>query len=264
MPATAVTRSPLTVTLSVWRALFLREAASRLARGRAAWVWLLVEPLFQFALIMFIFAALRLSVVGGIDKAVWILVGLLAFFMFRRTFQQTRNAVGANQMLFTYRQIKPVDVVLVRAGLEGFLMIVVAIVVLSSATFYGFDVFPENPLVVLAAFFGMWLIGLALGLTASAANELARELGRFINLCNRPLFIASGVVFPIGSIPPPYSEWLMFNPLAHGLEVTRRGFASHYQAHPETSIAYVYFFALIFIFFALAWHRRLATRMVTE
>jgi len=56
------------------------------------------------------------------------MVGLLAFFMFRRTATQTRNAVSSNQALFAYRQVKPVDPVLVRAGLEGFLMVVIMVI----------------------------------------------------------------------------------------------------------------------------------------
>jgi len=36
----------LRVTFSVWKAMFLREAVARLSAGRAAWLWLLLEPVF--------------------------------------------------------------------------------------------------------------------------------------------------------------------------------------------------------------------------
>ena len=36
--------NPLLTTLTVWRALFLREALDRFFGSRAAWGWLLVEP----------------------------------------------------------------------------------------------------------------------------------------------------------------------------------------------------------------------------
>jgi capsular polysaccharide transport system permease protein len=38
-------RSPGQVTWSVWKALFLRESLTRLTAGRAAWLWLLIEPI---------------------------------------------------------------------------------------------------------------------------------------------------------------------------------------------------------------------------
>jgi capsular polysaccharide transport system permease protein len=257
-------RSPLDITLSVWKALFLREAVNRLSRERTAWLWLLMEPVMHIVFLMFIFTVIRLRVVGGIDTAVWIMVGLLAFFMFRRPAQQGINAVGANQALFTYRQVKPVDTVLVRACLEGFLMILVVVILLAGARLYGLAVVPADPLAVLEAFVALWLVALGFGLVASVAGELVPELGRFIGMTLRPLYFFSGVIFPLERIPQPYREWLMLNPVAHGLEATRLGFAPHYKAVPETSVAYMYGFAVVAIFLGLALHRRFATRLVTQ
>lgn len=265
MPAgTTALRSPLNVTLSVWQALFLREAVTRLSRERMAWLWLLAEPVMHIVFLMFIFEVIRLRVVSGIDTAVWIMVGLLAFFMFRRPAQQGMNAVGANQALFTYRQVKPVDTVLVRAILEGFLMVVVAVVVLIGAYLYGLAVVPADPLAVLEAFVALWLVALGFALIASVAREMVPELGRFIAMLLRPLYFFSGVIFPLERIPQPYREWLMLNPVAHGLEATRLGFAPGYRAVPETSVAYMYGFALIAVFLGLALHRRFSVRLATR
>jgi hypothetical protein len=43
-------RSPASITWAVWKALFLREAVARLFAGRAAWRWILVEPVGQLVL----------------------------------------------------------------------------------------------------------------------------------------------------------------------------------------------------------------------
>jgi capsular polysaccharide transport system permease protein len=257
-------RSPTEVTLSVWKALFLREAASRLSRERAAWLWLLVEPIAHIGFLMLLFSTIRVRVVGGIDTAVWIMVGLLAFFMFRRSAQQAMSAVGANQALYTYRQVKPVDTVLVRAALEGFLMLLVTVIVMSGAGLFGFEIVPADPLAVLAVLGGMWLIGLGFGLVASAASELVPEVGRFIGVMLQPLYFFSGVIFPIAHVPQPYRDWFMLNPLAHGLEAARVGFAPHYQAVPDTSIGYIYGCALGVVFLGLALHFRFSTQMAAR
>jgi capsular polysaccharide transport system permease protein len=263
--ATASTyRSPLTVTLAVWRALFLREAVNRLSRERAAWMWLLLEPVAHIGFMLLLFMTIRWRVIGGIDTAVWLMVGITAFFMFRRTAMQGMNAVGANQALFAYRQVKPVDAVLVRAGLEGFLMTLITIIIFTGAALYGFVMVPADPLAVLGVFFGMWLLGLGFGLMASVAAELVPELGRFIGLLMQPLYFLSGVIFPLAQIPQPYRGWLMLNPLAHGLEAARLSFAPHYQAVPETSIAYIYGCALVGVFLGLALHFRYSTRLATQ
>ncbi len=257
-------RPPLAVLLSVWRALFLREAVLRIARERAAWLWLLLEPVAHIAFLIFLFTAIRLRVVGGIDTAVWLIAGLLAFFMFRRPAQRAMGAVDANQVLFTYRQVKPVDAVLMRAAVEGFLMTVIAVLVLACAGFYGLAVVPADPLATLASFAGLWLVGLGFGLVASVASELVPEAGRLIGVTMTPLYFFSGVIFPLDRVPQPYRDVLMLNPVAHGLEATRLAFAPYYRALPETSLAYLYACALAAILLGLALHRRFETSLVTR
>lgn len=259
-----VTRTPASVTIAVWKALFLREAVFRLFGSRAAWAWLLLEPAVHIIFLMFLFATVRMRVVGGIDTSVWIMVGLLAFFMFRRAGMQAMSAVGANQALFAYRQVKPVDTVLTRAGLEGFLMGVISIILFLGAALFGLTIVPADPLAVLEAFLGLWLMGLGFGLLSSIATELVPELGKIIAMLMTPMYILSGVILPLSSIPLPYREWLMYNPVAHGIEAARRGFAPLYQAVPETSIAYLYGAALVAVFLGLALHNHFATRLATK
>ncbi|HEY0719762.1 MAG TPA: ABC transporter permease [Gammaproteobacteria bacterium] len=260
----ATARTPIGVTFSVWKALFLREAVHRLFGSRAAWVWLLLEPVVHIAFIVVIMTVVRMRSVGGIDTAVWIMVGMVGFFMFKRAASQGMNAVGSNQALFAYRQVKPVDTVLVRAGLEAFLMLLVSFVLFAGAGILGLDVVPVNPLAALEGIFGLWLIGLGFGLIGSVASALIPELGKIIELMMTPLYFLSGVMLPIIHIPMPYREWLMYNPLPNGLEAVRLGFFPYYQAVPETSIAYLYTFALIMVFFGLALHVRFALRLATQ
>jgi capsular polysaccharide transport system permease protein len=257
-------RTPLSITLSVWKALFLREALSRLFSGRATWFWLLAEPVFHVAYLMVIFAVIRVNAVGGIDTALWIMVGLLAFFMFNRTGTQVMNGISANQALFAYRQVKPIDTVLVRGVLEGFLMTIIAAVLLAGSALLGHSVIPADPLAVFVAFLGLWLVGVGFGLMTSVATELVPELGRTIKLMTMPLYMISGVIFPIAMVPQPYRDWLLLNPVAHGLEAARLGFVPNYHAVPELSVAYLWGFAVVGVFLGLALHRRFALRLVTQ
>ncbi|HVW64193.1 MAG TPA: ABC transporter permease [Nitrosospira sp.] len=259
-----MTRSAFLVTYSVWKALFLREAVSRLRAERAAWVWLLLEPVIHIASLMVVFTLFRMRTVGGIDTAVWLMVGMLAFFMFNRTATRSMNAISANKALFAYRQVKPVDTVLVRISLEGFLMILIAIILFSGGSLFGLDINPANPLAILVGFFGLWLLGAALGLIASVVVELVREAGKIIEYLAKPVYVLSGAIFPIAAVPHPYQGWLMFNPVVHGLEAVRLGFAPHYHAIPELSIGYLYGCALITLFFGLSLHQYFRIRLITQ
>lgn len=257
-------RSSLNIMLSVWRALFLREALGRLFSARAAWFWQLANPVFHVAYLLFIFTMGRIHSVGGFDTALWIVAGLQSFFMFQRTATQVGNAISANQALFAYRQVKPVDTTLVRAALEGLLVLIVTVILLSGLALFGHQVLPADPLAVIEALFGLWLLGIGLGLITSVAAHLIPELDRIVNLIMMPMYLISGVMFPLSAIPSPYREWLLLNPVSHGLEAARLGFAPYYHAVPELSIAYIYACAVVTIFVGLALHRRFAQRLLTQ
>ncbi|KAF7598828.1 MAG: ABC transporter [Candidatus Dactylopiibacterium carminicum] len=236
----AAGRHPLRVTLSVWYALLLRESLTRLFSRRAAWAWLMAEPLFHIAYMLAIFTGIRAYKMGGVDVAIWLITGMCAFFMFRRVASQGQNAISANQALFSYRQVLPVDTVIVRALLEGVLMLLVTCVLLAGAALFGHDVVPDEPLLVIGAAFGLWLIGLGWGLITSVLCGLVAEVGNLIGF----LMLLSGAIMPINSIPQPYRDYLILNPLVHGIDAVRLGFAPYYHAIPELSLPLLYAWAL--------------------
>ena len=176
---TALSRPGLSVLRSTWKALFLRETVNRLSAGRAAWVWLLVEPMVHVFFMLAMFTLVRVTAVGGIDVTVWLTIGMLSFFLFRRTANQCANAIGANRALFTYRQVKPVDTVLVRAATEGFLMLLVITLAVIVLALLGHRVAPADPLELIGALLGLWLVGLGYGLIASVGVELIPELAAY-------------------------------------------------------------------------------------
>jgi capsular polysaccharide transport system permease protein len=117
---------------------------------------------------------------------------------------------------------------------------------------------------VLEAFFGLWIVGAAFGLIASVAIELIPEAAKVIDFLSKPVYFLSGAIFPIAMVPPPYREWLLINPVAHGLEAARLGFAPHYHAVSELSVTYLYGFGLTALFLGFALHHRFARKLVTQ
>lgn len=261
---TAAARSGLSITTATWKGLLLRESVNRLASGRAAWVWLLVEPLIHVFVMLALFTVVRVTSVGGIDAMLWLMIGMLAFFLFRRTANQCTNAIAANRALFTYRQVKPVDTVLVRALTEGFLMLLVLVLSVLLLALLGHEVAPADPLALLGALLGLWLVGLGFGLIASVGVELVPETGKLVNILMIPAYIASGVMVQVGAIPEPYRSYLAMNPLVHGLESARLAFAPYYHTITDLSLSYLYAWALGLVFMGLALQVRFADRVVRQ
>lgn len=252
------------ITVSVLKALFLREALGRMFADRLSGFWLFAEPVAHLAFMAVIFTVIRLHSVAGIDTVVWLTMGMVLFFLFKRTATQAMNGVSASKALFTYRQVKPSDVLLARGALELFVMFVVLMIILFLLAVFGFDVFPSDILLVLSAIFGLWLVGLGFGMIVSVANTLVPEIGQVLELIMMPMYLVSGVIFPLQAIPSPYREWVMLNPVAHGIEGARQGMSSFYHAVPELDLGYLYGWALVLIFFGLALQRHFSAQMVAK
>ena len=257
-------RSSLSITLSVWRALFLREALTRISGARGRWFWIVAEPLAHMVFVAFLLAGLRHTGIAGTDAYVWIVVGLSTFFLFRRSGVQAMWAIDDNKAMFVYRQVRPVDTVIVRAALDGFLNLLIGLIALAVLALLGRNVIPDNPLLVMAAVLGIWLLGLGFGLIASVPTVLVEESNVFLNFAMTPLYLVSGIIFPIGLVPYPYQEWLAYNPVVHALEAARLGFSSGYHAFGSLDLSYVYAWALVMIFLGLVLQVRFSERLVSQ
>jgi capsular polysaccharide transport system permease protein len=257
-------RSPGAVTWAVWKALFLREAVVRLSAGRAAWLWLLMEPVSHVVVLMLLFGVLRHRDPFGVPGPMFIMTGVLTFMMMRNPFSRSTEAVKANAALFAYRQVKPVDTVLVRASLEGVLLIIVSLILLFGAAMIDYEAIPRDPLGALLACAFMWQAGLGMGLLFSVGTFMAPEIGKVVNMLLRPLYFASCVMFPSMLIPQPYRDWVMLNPFAHGVEAMRAAFFFSYKVASQTSLSYLALFGQLTVFFGLSLHMLFAKRLTAR
>ena len=255
--------APFSNTIFVWQALFLREALDRFFGSRAAWAWLVVEPAMHIGFMSCLWGMMRKNSLGGINVTMWIILGMLSFFLFRRTSVQTLHALDCNKGFFAFRQVRPFDVALMRASVEAFSMFFISSSILGVAALAGLEVLPDDPITVLLALAGLWLFGLGYGLVTSVCMRLVPDSGHIFQIFMMPLYLISGVIMPVAYIPMPYRDWLLWNPLVHGLELVRLGFFSNYHTL-DVSFSYLYSWVLLSITLGLTLYRALETRLVTQ
>lgn len=236
-------RNALQVTLSVWRALFLREVLGRLVTERAAWFWLLFDPLAHIVFAMVLFSTIKQRNVSGAEFVVFLVVGVMGFKQFTNTSSRSSGAVKSNKALLSYKQVKPVDTVLVKAAVEGLLIVVTTLILLTGASLFGFDVLPHDPLTLLLVYATLWLMGTGLGLILSAITPLAPEVGKVVGIIFTPLYFLSGVLYSLSAAPPYIRAILLYNPIVHGLELARAAFFAGYHAVVGISYAYLAWWA---------------------
>ncbi|WP_447985806.1 ABC transporter permease [Nitrospira sp. Nam74] len=257
-------RSSGLITWAVWKALFLREAVARLSAGRAAWVWILLEPLVHLIFLNVLFGFILRSMISGVEGGLFITTGVLGFLLVQHTAMRSKEAINANAALFTYRQVLPVDTVLVRAALEAVLLGISAIFLFMGLSLLGYQIFPQDFLGVMLAFATLWLAGVGLGLMLSVASQLIPEVEKVAGMVFRPLYLLSGIMYPPSVIPPAYQDWFLLNPLVHGIELVRTGFFPQYHTISGVSAGYIVGFALVTLCLGLALHVRFATRLAAQ
>lgn len=255
-------RTPWQVTRSVWYAMFMREALSRTMADRMGWFWMIFEP---FALIA-IMVAIR-SFISG-DRLIsnapfipWMITGMMGFFLVREGMMRGMGAIEGNSALFAYRQVQPIDPVLVRNFLEGMLRSFIFLIFIAGGLMLGLDMYPDNSVRVMAAWLSLWCLGLGLGLVTSVASTLVPEVGKVIRMLSLPLLIISGVIIPLNQLPHWLLEYLMLNPIPHGLEVLRLGFFENYKVVHGTSMLYFWLVTLSLNALGLVMHLRFVDRL---
>ena len=256
-------RTPWQVTLSVWKALFLREFMTRVTKDRLAWFWMLFEPI----AIIGVMVGVRTYVMGrsrhiaGAEFVPWLLVGLLAFFLFRENMMRSIGAVDENRKLFSYRQVKPIDPVFVRCFLEGMIKTFVFACFIAFGMLLGVELFLDDFLIALFAWISLWLLGIGVCLVLSAVSALAREVGKITRIMSLPLLIVSGVIIPLNFLPHDILQWLLFNPIVHGLELLRVAFFASYQPVDGFSVLYLWGWILGALVLGLILHIRFEVRL---
>ncbi|MGO2149280.1 ABC transporter permease [Halomonas sp.] len=255
-------RTPWQVTRSVWYAMFMREAISRTMSDRMGWFWMIFEP---FALVA-IMVAIRSFISGdqllsNAPFVPWMITGMMGFFLVREGMIRGMGAINANKALFAYRQVQPVDPVLTRNFLEGMLRTFIFLIFIVGGLMLDQEMYPDNAIRAMAAWFSLWCLGLGLGLVTSVSATLVPEVGRVITMMSLPLLIISGVILPLNSLPHWLLEYLMLNPIPHGLETLRLGFFEHYHVVPGTSMLYFWLFTFSLIALGLLMHLRFIDRL---
>lgn len=258
-------RSSLQVTLHVWYALFMREAMARMTGDRFGWTWMLLEPIAHIMIMISVREFMgRIRFIPGADFIPFLIVGIMGFFVFRDAVTRSMSAINANTGLFAYRQVHPVDTVIVRAALEGALKAVVFLILICGAAFIGMNIIPHDPLRIVAGWFTLWCLGLGLGLIFSIVVTLVQETEKVIKMIMFPLYFLSGVIIPVQFMPHSVQQVLIYNPILHAIESMRFGFFSSYRSVHGIELMYPLAIALSLILLGLMLHIRLKTKLMAR
>lgn len=257
-------RSSLVIMKSVLFALILREMRTRFGMRRFGFFWMFFEPIAQISLMMALLYFRGRTEMNGIPFPLFLLTGMVPFFLMRGIMFKGMEAVNANRALFAYKQITPFDPIFARAIIEVILSsCVYVLLLLGLGFFFGYDISIHRPLRWVATLFVGVVFSFSLSLLFCMLIEALPDSRSVIRLMSFPLYLLSGVLFPIWVLPQDVLDWLLWNPFLHIIDELRFSVFEHYPEHLGVSLFYPLKLSVVLLFVAMALYRQRRMNLVS-
>lgn len=237
-------RSGLEVQQAVIKALFMREIKTRFGKYRLGYLWAVLEPAAHLLVMVGIFGYIMHRTMPDISFPVFLINGIIPFFIFSNITNRSISAIEANQGLFNYRPVKPIDTLISRAILEMIIYIFVFILLMSFLAILGESFTFENILLLAIVWFFLFIFSCGIGLIFMVVSNAFPETEKFLPIIIKPLYFISCVMFPLHSVPEDYWGYLLWNPIVHIIELSRESVVPGYITG-ATSLSYLAFCSLL-------------------
>lgn len=254
-------RGGLVVQYAAIRALFLRELQTRFGHYRLGYLWAILEPGLQVIFFLIIFGTIMERATPGMNYSLFLVNGMLPFFMFMRSATRALSTVESNRGLFSYRSVRPIDALIARIALETSIYFGVYLLFSGLLFLLGVEInFSHIPFLLLCWFL-LFLFSVSFSLIMMVIGDLSNEVGKFISAIFFVVYLISGIIYSVHLIPSQYQIYILWNPIVHCIESMRHAVAPSY---PADHISIFYFIeVLIFILFlGLLLYRGFEKRML--
>ncbi|HED5352290.1 TPA: ABC transporter permease [Campylobacter jejuni] len=250
--------------LNVIHALFFRELKTRFGKNKyLGYFWVIGEPMTIILVIATIATIIReyhhQVMPDGISIFMFLISGIVPYFMFRSIVTQLMNGIGANLALFAYKPVKPIHVFIARTLLEFCIYFTIFVVVLFLAGwFFRLEVIPRHCLNVVICIFLLMCSGFALGMLFAIIGFFLEPLRTLLNYFSAVFYWSSGVIFPTWIMPKPLLDIFYYNPLLHIMENLRYNFFDNYPVQDDYTYTYPIFciICICFVGFFLYYYNR--------
>ncbi len=242
-------------------ALMMRELKTRFGEYHLGYAWAILEPLAHVAILSFMFSTIRQrQFYGHIEAPVFVILGIIPFFLYRNVLTKCMDAIKSNQGLFDHRQVKPLDTILARTIIEIVIHVVTFTLFLMGCSWLGYIVPMPNILEVIGIFILLSILSFNAGLLAAVCGTIYKETRKFIRVTQRPMYFISGVFFTIEMLPEEARIYLLWNPLLHALDFLKDAFIPTYDS--PASWEYLIGFTISTTILALTAYRASLSRLM--
>lgn len=255
-------RSGLVVMYASIRALFLRELQTRFGHYRIGYLWAVIEPALNIIFMLILLGAVIQRTLPGIEYPIFLVNGVLPFFMFRKSVVKAIGAISSNKGLFSYRSVKPIDTVIARSLLEFFLYFNCYFILTLILIWLGYQVSFSHIPAILFYWLILFVFSCGFSFVMMIVGSFSAEINKIISPIFLILYFLSGALVPLHKIPQKYLEYFLWNPLAHLFELLRHAVAPQYTILPGVSLQYFLTSTLLILFLGLLLYCALNQRVL--
>jgi capsular polysaccharide transport system permease protein len=251
------------IQVRVIGALMLRELTTRFGRENIGFLWIMVEPMLFALLVGLLWRFMKGPLEFGVDIVAFTVSGYIPLVLFRSVVTRSIMSFTANGSFMYHRQIKVLDILLVRFLIEliGHMMAYLVIGLILGV----FGMFPQpydvGFILLGAAYFAFFCFSIAL--VVAPLSEMSEVLEKVTPVTLYIMIPFSGAFFLVSSLSQEAANIVLYSPPVHGMEMMRYGLFGP-SIDPQYDYIYPLAFCLPVTVLGLVLCRMVRHRLVIE
>tara|TARA_Y100001968_G_C19440804_1_gene762414 strand:+ start:66 stop:1355 length:1290 start_codon:yes stop_codon:yes gene_type:complete len=245
--------------------LVYRELKTRVSQAKFGVIGVFIEPLGQIFMFLILFSLIRGNSKAPLDIILYLASGICLFSVFSDIGIRSANAMIANEALFFYRRVKPIDTVIARTIVEAGLYSIVFITIIIGCYLIREQIILNDITLLILSCVGLLVFSFGLGIFLMVTAHIYPIVLQLTPIMMRPLWFISGVVISLNSIPQWLRPYISWNPILQSIELVRHAFSTNYVIRTdEVSLLYLWKCALVSLCFGLWIYTTNEKRLLTR
>jgi capsular polysaccharide transport system permease protein len=211
-------------------ALILREMSTTYGKSPGGYLWAVLEPLAGIFIMVLIFSAGFRNPPIGSSFPIFFATGIVPFTMFMQLSGRIGGSILFSKSLLAYPAVTYIDAVAARFILNAVVQLLINYTLITAII-----VLQDVPVAlrfsrILLGYAEIMALALGIGLFNAFLGGMFPIWLQIWSIITRPLFLISGVLFIYETLPRPFNEYMLYNPLTHAIATIRSGFYARYDA----------------------------------
>lgn len=251
------------IQVRVIQALIIRELTTRFGRENIGFLWVMAEPLLFAVLVGLLWRFEKGPSEHGVSIIAFVATGYIPLVMFRSTVSRSVGSFTANASLMYHRQIKILDLILVRFFVELIGHMMAYLFIGTFLLVIGEFPMPYDLGYLLLGWLYYALFTLSVAVVVAPLSETSEVIEKVMPVTTYMMVPFSGAFFMVEWLAPNVQAAVLWSPPVHAMEMMRYG-AFGDVLHPNFSLTYTPSVCVPVLMVGLILCRRVRRVMVVE